>query len=74
MAITDPSRVAALANALAQAAQAQGVTRVADLDFEQLAVAADAVLGGSGAAVVVNPIDPEGDGLTTTELNAANDG
>jgi hypothetical protein len=69
----DPTRIQTIAQALAQAIKAQGVTSVADLDLEQLAAAADAVIGGS-PAVVVNPIDPEGDGLETTELNAANDG
>jgi hypothetical protein len=69
---TDNSRLSVLANALALAARQQGVIRVADLDFEQMATAADAVVGTPHVAV--NPIDPEGDGLTTTELNAANDG
>jgi len=70
---TDLSRVGVIANALAQAARAQGVTRVADLDFEQLATAVDAVMGGA-VAPTPNPVDPEGDGLTPKELNAANDG
>jgi hypothetical protein len=67
------ARIEILANTLAQAARQQGVIRVADLDFEQLALAIEAVTGG-GSAVTVTPLDPEGDGLTTTELNAANDG
>ena len=62
-----------LANTLARAARQQGVIRVADLDFEQLARAIEGVLG-SGLAVTLTPLDPEGDGLTPKELNAANDG
>jgi len=62
-----------IANALALAAQQQGVVRVADLDFEQLAAAVEAVKGNPDSPVVT-PLDPEGDGLTPTELNAANDG
>jgi hypothetical protein len=72
MATTDP-RIQVLANTLAQAARQQGVTRVADLDFEQLALAIEAVTGGA-PAITVTPLDPEGDGLTPKELNAANDG
>ena len=70
---TDPRREV-IANALALAAQAQGVVRVADLDFEQLAAAVEAVTGTPVGAVLATPLDPEGDGLTPTELNAANDG
>jgi len=66
-------RIEIFANALAQAARQQGVTRVADLDFEQLALAIEAITGG-GPGVTVTPLDPEGDGLTPRELNAANDG
>ena len=44
MATADP-RLEAIANALALAAQAQGVIRVADLDFEQLAAAVEAING-----------------------------
>ena len=69
---TEP-RVEIIANALALAARQQGVIRVADLDFEQLAAAVGAVTGNP-AAVPVSPLDPEGDGLTPKELNAANDG
>jgi len=68
---TEP-RLEILANALAEAAHAQGVVRVADLDFEQLAAAVGAVIGAPPAATT--PLDPEGDGLTQREINAANDG
>lgn len=70
---TEP-RLEVIANALALAAQAQGVVRVADLDFAQMAAAAEAVAFPSEATAPVTPLDPEGDGLTPTELNAANDG
>ena len=69
---TEP-RLEVIANALAIAARQQGVVRVADLDFEQMAAAVDAVTGNP-ADVPVSPLDPEGDGLTPKELNAANDG
>jgi hypothetical protein len=70
---TEP-RLEILANALAQAAQAQGVVRVDDLDFKALAAAVDAVTRAPVDAAVVTPLDPEGDGLTPREINAANDG
>jgi len=73
MATADPRREA-LAHALALAAQAQGVVRVADLDFEQMAAAVEAVTGNHPDAPVTSPLDPEGDGLESRELNAANDG
>ena len=69
---TEPHREI-IAKALAQAAHTQGVVRVADLDFEQLAAAVEAVTGTYTGAPIT-PLDPEGDGLTTKELNAANDG
>jgi hypothetical protein len=72
MATTEP-RLEVIANALAIAAQSQGVVRVADLDFEQMAAAVEAI-DGPPSGHVANPVDPEGDGLTTSELNAANDG
>lgn len=50
------------------------MVRVADLDFAQMAAAAEAVAFPSEATAPVTPLDPEGDGLTPTELNAANDG
>lgn len=56
--------------ALKHALARQPVERVAELDLTKLAVDIEAVLGRSEAA---NPIDPEGDGLETDELNAAND-
>lgn len=68
---TEP-RIEIIANALAQAARQQGVVRVADLDFGQMAIAIDAVTGADEPPVT--PLDPEGDGLTPPELNAANDG
>jgi hypothetical protein len=67
------TRIEILANTLARAARQQGVIRVAELDFEQLAVAIEAVTG-AGPGLTVTPLDPEGDGLTPRELNAANDG
>jgi len=70
---TEP-RLEVIANALALAVKAQGVVRVADLDFEQMAAAVDAVIGTPVGAVLTTPLDPEGDGLTPTEINAANDG
>lgn len=70
---TEP-RLEVIANALALAVKAQGVVRVADLDFEQMAAAVDAVTGTPVGAVLTTPLDPEGDGLTPTEINAANDG
>lgn len=73
MATVDATRVEVIANALAAAARQQGVTRVADLDFEQLALAVDALAGGASGGLT-SPMDPEGDGLTPRELNAANDG
>ena len=70
---TEP-RIEIIAHALAQAARQQGVVRVADLDFGQMAIAIDAVTGASRDEPPVTPLDPEGDGLTPPELNAANDG
>lgn len=59
----------AIRDALAAGLQAQDAERVAELDLERLA----AVI--SNALVrTPNPIDPEGDGLETNEINAANDG
>jgi len=45
------------------------VQTVAELDLTKLAVDIEAVIGAGGP----HPLDPEGDGLTTDELNAAND-
>ena len=73
MATTEP-RLEIIANALALAVRQQGVVRVADLDFAQMAIAVDAVTGLAPAEAPVTPLDPEGDGLTPKELNAANDG
>lgn len=56
-------------DALAAALTAQDVERVDELDLERLAaVVANAL------AQTPNPLDPEGDGLETNEINAANDG
>ena len=56
-------------DALAAALAAQDVERVDELDLERLAaVVANAL------AQTPNPLDPEGDGLETNEINAANDG
>jgi hypothetical protein len=68
------TRIEIIANALALAAQAQGVVRVADLDFEQMAAAVEAINGTPADATPITALDPEGDGLTPRELNAANDG
>lgn len=70
---TEP-RLEVIANALAHAAQAQGVIRVSDLDFEQMAAAVEAINGTPITATPITALDPEGDGLTPRELNAANDG
>jgi hypothetical protein len=68
------TRIEIIANALALAAQAQGVVRVADLDFEQMAAAVEAINGTPAEPTPITALDPEGDGLTPRELNAANDG
>lgn len=73
MATAEP-RIETIAHVLALAAEAQGVIRVADLDFEQMAAAVEAVTASPSGAPVTSPLDPEGDGLETRELNAANDG
>jgi hypothetical protein len=68
----DTTRLEVLKTALSRAAAQQGVVRVADLDFGQLAVAVEAVLG-QPVTPATSPLDPEGDGLTPREINAAND-
>lgn len=59
----------AMRDALAAGLQAQDVARVDQLDLDRLAaVVANALVQ------TPNPLDPEGDGLETNEINAANDG
>jgi hypothetical protein len=58
----------AMRDALAAGLAAQNVTRVDELDLEQLA----AVLA-TGLAQTPNPLDPEGDGLKPSEINSSND-
>jgi hypothetical protein len=70
MAMVDESvRTQQIEDALKHALARQPVEKVADLDLTKLAVDIEAVIG----IEPVNPLDPEGDGLTTGELNAAND-
>ncbi|MGV3490352.1 MAG: hypothetical protein ACO1OG_03435 [Devosia sp.] len=54
--------------ALRHALERQPVEKVAELDLTKLAVDIEAVIG-----MPVNPLDPEGDGLKPSEINAAND-
>jgi hypothetical protein len=54
--------------ALRHALERQPVETVAELDLTKLAVDIEAVLG-----MPTNPLDPEGDGLKPSEINAAND-
>ena len=56
-------------NALAAGLAAQDVVRVEELDLDRLAAVVATAL-----AQTPSPIDPEGDGLETNEINAANDG
>lgn len=70
MAMVDEAvRTQLIEEALKHALARQPVEKVAELDLTKLAVDIEAVIGVEG----VGPLDPEGDGLTTTELNAAND-
>ncbi len=70
MAMVDESqRTKQIEDALKHALLRQPVEKVAQLDLTMLAVDIEAVLGLDGG----NPLDPEGDGLTPSELNAAND-
>lgn len=62
-------RTQQIEEALKHALGRQRVERVADLDLTKLAVDIEAVIGADGGS----PLDPERDGLTTAELNAAND-
>lgn len=70
MAMVDESvRTQQIEEALKHALSRQKVEKVAELDLTMLAVDIEALIGMEP----VNPIDPEGDGLTSSELNAAND-
>ncbi len=69
MAVDEALRTQLIEEALKHALERQPVEKVADLDLTKLAVDIEAVLG----AEEPQPLDPEGDGLTTGELNAAND-
>ena len=70
MTIVDEAvRTQLIEEALKHALNRQKVERIAELDLTKLAVDIEAIIG----AYEVNPIDPDGDGLTTKELNAAND-
>jgi hypothetical protein len=70
MTIVDEAvRTQMIEEALKHALNRQHVEKVAELDLTKLAVDIEAIIG----AYEINPIDPEGDGLETTELNAAND-
>lgn len=68
MAMDEELRTSQIEDALRHALNRQGVEKVADLDLTKLAVDIEAVIG-----VAPNPLDPEGDGLRTNEINAAND-
>lgn len=59
----------AMRNALAAGLAAQDVDRVEELDLDRLAAVV-----GNALMQTPNPLDPEGDGLETNEINAANDG
>jgi len=67
--VDEAERSRLIEEALRHALARQKVEKVADLDLTMLAVDIEAVIG----IEPVNPLDPEGDGLTTSELNAAND-
>lgn len=67
--VDEAVRTQQIEEALKHALARQKAERVADLDLTMLAVDIEALIGMEPT----NPLDPEGDGLTTTELNAAND-
>jgi hypothetical protein len=70
MSIVDEAvRTQLIEEALKHALNRQKVEKIAELDLTKLAVDIEAVIGANE----VNPLDPDGDGLTTKELNAAND-
>lgn len=67
------SRTKIIREALAEALARQGVHETRTLDLTALATDIDRALAGMPAAPGHSPLDPEGDGLTTPELNSAND-
>jgi hypothetical protein len=67
--VDETQRTQLIEEALKHALARQPVEKVADLDLTKLAVDIEAVIGLDSG----NPLDPEGDGLTPSELNAAND-
>lgn len=70
MAMVDEAvRTQQIEEALKHALARQRVEKVDELDLTMLAVDVEALIGMQP----VNPLDPEGDGLTPKELNAAND-
>lgn len=69
MVVDESQRTQQIEDALKHALLRQPVEKVAELDLTKLAVDIEAVLGVGGP----HPLDPEGDGLETDELNAAND-
>lgn len=70
MAMAEAATVMRASAALRQEAGRQQAKRVAELDFDALARAAVQAINDKPAT---SPIDPEGDGLETRELNATND-
>lgn len=70
MVVDESKRTQQIEEALKHALLRQPVEKVAELDLTKLAVDIEAVIGADEP----RPLDPEGDGLTTGELNAANDG
>lgn len=70
MVVDESKRTQQIEEALKHALLRQPVEKVAELDLTMLAVDIEAVIGAGEP----HPLDPEGDGLTTGELNAANDG
>lgn len=70
MATAEVARMMPVAAALKREAARQKARKVSELDFD--ALAREALLAISNAPAV-SPLDPDGDGLETRELNAAND-
>jgi hypothetical protein len=68
MAIDEAQRASQIEDAIRHALGRQPVEKVAELDLTKLAVDIEAVIG-----MPAHPLDPEGDGLTPTEMNSAND-
>ena len=67
--VDEAVRTQMIEEALKHALNRQHVEKVAELDLTKLAVDIEAIIG----AYEISPIDAEGDGLETDELNAAND-